>query len=66
MQSLQNIQVTASTFTSVNKKNLPAFGGVNRKSAILFIGDVSNGHLCSLVFLRGRGDSSSSGLISLL
>ncbi len=66
VQSLQNIQVTASTFTSVNKKNLSAFGGVNRKPTILFIGDVSNGHLCSLVFLRSRGNSSSSGFISLL
>ncbi len=66
VKSLQNILVTASIFISVNKKNLSAFGGVNRKPTILFIGDVSNGHLCSLVFLRGRGYSSSSGLISLL
>ncbi len=66
VKSLQNTLVTASIFISVNKKNLSAFGGVIRKPAILFIGDVSNGHLCSLVFLRSWGYSSSSGFISLL
>ncbi len=44
VKSLQNIQVTASIFISVNKKNLSAFGGVNRKPTILFIGDVSDGY----------------------
>lgn len=38
VKSLQNILVTASIFISVNKKNLSAFGGVNRKPTILFIG----------------------------